>query len=81
MGDDELEHLDFLPTRIQGFQRLEALFNQEGYLICQATGNKIYAVEDVVALFIPLCGSKDQVIAVHRDHAKTFMQKCLLALH
>ena len=69
-------HLDFetLPKRILGKQRLEALFNQKGYLICQSSGEKIYDFDEVVTIFIPLSPSTDQVMTVHSDRAKAFVQ-------
>jgi len=77
-----LEHIEFelLPDRILGMKRLEALFNQNGYLICQSSGEKIYDFDEIVAIFMPLSSSIDQVMAVHSDHAKTFLQRCLLNL-
>lgn len=80
---NKLEHLDFetLPKRILGMQRLEALFNQNGYLICQSSGEKIYDFDEVVTIFIPLSPSTDQVMAVHSDHATKFMQRCLSNLN
>ena len=69
-----------LPDRILGLQRIEALFNQNGYLICQCTGERIYDFDEIVAVFIPLSSERDHVMAVHRDHATAFMQSCLLAL-
>jgi len=62
-------------------QRLEALFNQKGYLICQSTGKKIYDFEELVAIFIPLSSGSDQVVVVQSEHAKAFMQSCLSTLH
>lgn len=70
-----------LPDRIQGMQKLEDIFNQNGYLICQCTGERLYDFEMIVAIFIPLSSEFDQVMAVHRDHATAFIQSCLLALH
>ena len=70
-----------LPDRILGLQRIEALFNQNGYLICQCTGERIYDFDEIVAVFIPLSSERDHVMAVHRDQATTFIQNCLLALH
>ena len=70
-----------LPDRILGLQRIEALFNQNGYLICQCTGERIYDFDEIVAVFIPLSSERDRVMAVHRDHATTFIQSCLLALN
>ena len=77
-----MEHLDFeiLPGRIVGMQRLETLFKQEGYLICQSSGEKIYDFDKIVGIFIPLSPSTDQVMAVHINHATAFVQRCLLAL-
>lgn len=76
----ELEHFDSqtLPDRILGMQKLEALFNQKGYLICQSSGKKIYNFDEVATIFIPLSPSTDQVMAVHSDHAKAFIQSLLL---
>ena len=78
----KLEHFDIetLPDRILGMQRLEALFNQKGYLICQASGERIYNFDEVVTIFIPLSPEHDQVMAVHSDHATVFLQGCLLTL-
>ena len=75
----KLENLDFetLPKRILGMQRLEALFNQKGYLICQSSGEKIYDFDEVVTIFIPLSPSIDQVMTVHSDRAKAFVQSLL----
>lgn len=67
-----------VPDRILSMQRLEALFNQKGYLICQSTGDRIYDFDEIVAIFLPLSPSTDQVIAVHSDHANEFLQRCLL---
>ena len=77
-----MEHLGFetLPDRILGMQRLEALFNQKGYLICQHTGERIYDLEEIVAIFIPLSPASDQVMAVQSEHAREFIQSCLSAL-
>lgn len=81
-GMTTLEHLDFdkLSNRIIGMQRLEALFNQNGYLICQLSGEKIYDFDEIVAIFLPLSPSTDQVMAVHSNHATAFVQRCLLTL-
>lgn len=72
----KLEHLDFetLPKRILGMQRLEALFNQKGYLICQSSGEKIYDFDEVVTIFIPLSSSTDQVMVVNSKCAKAFVR-------
>ena len=67
-----------LPDRILGMQKLEALFNQKGYLICQSTGERIYNFDEIVAIFLPLSPERDQVMAVHSDRAKAFIQSCLL---
>ena len=52
----KLEHLDIetLPDRILGMQRLEALFKQTGYLICQSTGKRIYDFDEIVVIFLTL---------------------------
>ena len=78
-----MEHLDIetLPDRILGMQRLEALFNQKGFLICQSSGERIYDFDVIVAIFIPLSPERDQVMAVHSDHATAFIQSLLLTLH
>lgn len=79
----KLKHLDIetLPDRILGMQNLEALFKQKGYLICQSSGERIYDFDEVVAIFIPLSSERDQVMAVHNDHATEFIQSCLLTLY
>ncbi|HZK56302.1 MAG TPA: hypothetical protein VFC84_19270 [Desulfosporosinus sp.] len=79
----ELEHLDIitLPYRILGMQKLEELFNKKGYLICQASGEKIYDFNRITAIFMPLSQERDQVMAVHNDYATEFIQSCLLTLH
>jgi len=69
-----------LPDRILGMWRLEALFNQNGYLICQSSGKKIYNFDEIVAIFLPLSSSTDQVMAVHSNHATEFIQRCLITL-
>jgi len=73
-----LEHLGFetLPDRILGMQRLEDLFNQKGYLICQATGKRLYNFDEIVAIFIPLSPANDQVMAVQDEHAQEFIKSC-----
>jgi len=78
-----LEHSDnyILPDRILGMQRLEALFKQKGYLICQSSGERIYNFDEVATIFIPLSPSTDQVIAVHSDHAQAFIQNILSTFH
>ncbi len=70
-----------MPKRIQGMLRLEEIFNQNGYLVCQSTGKRIYDFEEVVAVFIPLNSTSDQIMAVHRDHAKLFLQSNVSSLH
>lgn len=77
-----MEHLDTekIPERILGMQKLEALFKQNGYIICQSSGEKIYDFDKVVTIFIPLSPSTDQVMAVHNEHATAFIQNCLLTL-
>jgi len=72
--------VETLPDRILGMQRLEALFNQQGYLICQSSGERIYNFDEVVTIFISISPSTDQVMAVHSDHATAFLQSCLLTL-
>ncbi|ODA42814.1 hypothetical protein [Desulfosporosinus sp. BG] len=67
-----------LPNRILGMQKLEVLFNQKGYLICQSSGKRIYNFDEVATIFIPLSPSTDQVMTVHCDHAKAFIQSLLL---
>lgn len=78
----KLEHpdLEMIPDRILGMQKLEALFNQNGYIICQSTGERIYDFKKIVAIFIPLSPKRDQVMAVHNEHATAFIQSCLLTL-
>ena len=78
-----MEHLkiETLPDRILGMQRIEALFNKNGYLICQCTGERIYDFDEVAAIFIPLSPERDQVMVVHSNHATAFMQNCLLTLY
>jgi hypothetical protein len=78
----KLEHLDIetLPARILGMQKLEKLFNQRGYLICQSSGERIYDFDEIVAIFIPLSQERDQVMAVHSDRVTAFIQSCLLTL-
>lgn len=68
-------NLETLPDRILGMQRLEALFKQQGYLICQSSGKIIYNFDEVATIFIPLSPSVDQVMAVHSEHAKSFIRK------
>ena len=77
-----MEHLDvkMIPDRILGMQKLEALFNQNGYIICQSSGDRIYDFSEVVTIFIPLSPSTDQVMAVHSEYATAFIQNCLLTL-
>jgi len=77
-----LKHLDIemMPERILGMQKLEALFKQVGYIICQSSGERIYNFEEIVAIYIPLSTERDQVMAVHSDHAPAFIQSCLLTL-
>lgn len=77
-----LEHVvvDKIPERILGMQRLEALFNHNGYIICQSTGEKIIDFQEIVAIFIPLSSSIDQIMAVHKDHSLAFVQRCLLTI-
>lgn len=79
---NSLEELECakLQDRILGMQRLEAIFNQNGYVICQSTGERIYNLEEIVAVFIPLSTSTDQVMAVHCDYAPSFVHKCLLTI-
>ena len=79
----KLEHLkiETLPNRILGMQKLEAFFNQNGYLVCQCTGERIYDFDVIVAIFIPLSPERDQVMVVHSDHANEFLQRCFSALH
>lgn len=72
--------INTLPGRILGMQKLENLFNQNGYLICQATGVKIYDFDNVTAFFIPLNSETDQVMAVHSEQATSFLQKCFSQL-
>lgn len=78
-----MEQPDFerLPNRIQGMIRLEALFKLNGYLICQSTGKRIYDFDEIVAVFLPLSTERDQVMAVHSDHATAFIQSYLLTLN
>ena len=82
MGWQEEEHLadqDFesIPERIKGFQRLEEFYEFHGYLICQSCGKKIYDLEKVVAVYIPLSSTLEQVVPVHTDYAAEFMQNSL----
>jgi len=69
-----------IPDRIKGMQKLEALFNQNGYIICQSSGERIYDFDKVVTIFIPLSPLTDQVMAVHSEYATAFMQNCLMTL-
>lgn len=69
-----------LPHRILGIQKLETIFRRNGYLICQYTGERIYKLEDMAAVFIPLSEGVDQVMAVHKDHAKVFVTNCLMSI-
>jgi len=76
-----LEDLDIetLPDRILGMQKLERLFNQMGYLICQSSGERMYDFDQVATVFIPLSPARDQVMAVHSDRANEFLQRCISA--
>lgn len=76
----EQSDIKSLPDRILGMQRLEALFTQNGYLICQSTGKMIYNFDEIVAIHIPLSPLNDQVMTVHSDYANEFLQRCLSAL-
>lgn len=69
-----------LPDRIVGLQRLEAFFNQKGYLICQSSGEKVYDFDEIVAIFLPLSPSTDHLVAVRSSYAVQYLQKCLLSL-
>ncbi len=82
MEENQLNHLNIatIPERIQGMQKLEALFKQNGYLICQSSGDRIYDLKEIVVIFIPLSPERDQVMAVHSEHAPVFLQSCLLTL-
>ncbi|TGE32426.1 hypothetical protein [Desulfosporosinus sp. Sb-LF] len=73
--------LGTLPDRILGMHRLETIFNQNGYLICQSSGERLYNFEDIVAIFIPLSPGSDQVVAVHSEYAKAFIQGLISNLH
>lgn len=77
---NQIDH-QTLPNRILGMQTLEDLFNQRGYLICQASGERIYDFNRITVIFVPLSQEQDQVMAVHSDFAIEFMQSCLLTLH
>ena len=76
-----MEQFETIQNRILGMQRLEALFNQKGYLICQSTGKRINNFDEIVAIFIPLSSVSDQVMAVHSEHAKVFLMRCLSMFH
>ena len=76
----EQHDMETIPDRILGMQRLEAVFNQNGYLICQSTGERIYDFDQIVAIFIPLSPLNDQVMTVHSDHASEFLHRCVSAL-
>lgn len=73
--------MEQLAVRILGMRRLEDLFKQKGYIICQSTGKRIYDFDEVVAIFIPLSPVNDQVFAVHREYAKAFIQNFPSILH
>ncbi|AFQ44476.1 hypothetical protein [Desulfosporosinus meridiei] len=73
-------YLGALPDRIVGIQRLEALLKENGYLICQFSGEKIYDLTEVVAIFLPLGSTSDQIVAVRSNYAPEFVQKCLSSL-
>ncbi|MCB8816394.1 hypothetical protein [Desulfosporosinus shakirovi] len=72
--------IETLPNRIVGMQRLETLFNQKGYLICQSSGERIYNFNEVVAIFLPLSPLTDNVIAVSSIFAPDFVQKCISSI-
>lgn len=76
-----MEDFETMPNRILGMQRLEALFKQKGYLICQSTGKRINNFDEIVAIFVPLSPVSDQVMAVHSEHAKMFLLRCLSMFH
>ncbi|HBP65046.1 MAG TPA: hypothetical protein DD730_12400 [Desulfosporosinus sp.] len=75
-----MDHLDIItrPDRILGMQKLEELFNQKGYLICQSSGERVYDFNKITAIFVPLSKERDQVMAVHSDYALEFVQSCVL---
>jgi len=74
-------NIETLPDRILGMQRIEALFKQNGYIVCQCTGEKIYELDEIVTIFMPISPDLDQVMAVHSDHATAFIQSCLSTLY
>ncbi|MCO1600322.1 hypothetical protein [Desulfosporosinus nitroreducens] len=80
MGTLRHNDIETLPNRIVGMQRLETLFNQKGYLICQSSGERIYDFNEVVAVFLPLNPSTDNVIAVSSICALEFVQKCISSI-
>lgn len=69
-----------LPDRIIGMQKLEVLFKRKGYLICQSSGKRIEDFAKVVAVFMPLSHSTNQVMVVHCNHAKGFIQDLISEL-
>lgn len=69
-----------IPNRIIGMKNLEEIFHQNGYLVCQSSGEKIYNFDEIVAVFLPLNSATDQVVAVHNKFAPDFVRKCLLSI-
>ncbi|AET68796.1 hypothetical protein Desor_3296 [Desulfosporosinus orientis DSM 765] len=72
--------INTIPKRIIGMQNLEEIFNQNGYLVCQSSGEKIYNFDDIVAVFLPINPATDQVVAVHNKYAPEFIRKCVLSM-
>lgn len=59
---------------VQGLKSFEKLLHQQGFVICQHTGQKITQLEDLVAVHLEV-EEKDLfvILPVHKDNAKTFL--------
>jgi len=60
---------------VLGLKCFEKLLHQQGFVICQHTGQKITQLEDLVAVHLAV-EEKDQfvILPVHKENANTFLQ-------
>lgn len=64
-------------TQVLGMKCLEKLLHQEGYVICQATGQKITEVDDLASVHLGFGEDSLILLPVHKEHAKTLLQTLL----
>ena len=61
-------------SQVLGFKSIEKLLLDQGFVICEETGQKITRTEDLATVHLAIGEGQYVVLPVHKDHAKALLQ-------